>query len=63
MPEKITTINNRQDNVSLLELSNPTKAEAEDLRTAFVSMIEVLKAEINKSLKEIYESTSKSGRK
>lgn len=55
--------------MSLLEPSNPTtagsdigEAQEKDLKTAFMNMTEVLKEEINESLKEIHENTN-SGRK
>lgn len=38
-----------------------TEAQDNDLKTNFVKMIEVLKAEMNKSLKEIEEKTTKIG--
>lgn len=46
------TTNNRQDNLSPLELSNPeysstAEAHDKDLKMAFMNMIEVLKEEKN----------------
>lgn len=51
--------------MSILESSNPTIAGLsiptklhEDLKIAFINMIEALKEEMNKCLKEIYENTN-----
>jgi hypothetical protein len=64
-----STINNSQDNMSPLEPSNPytaglkhcNRAEAQeiDLKIVFMIIIEVLRKEMNKSLKDVYENTSK----
>jgi hypothetical protein len=41
------------------EYSNIAEAQEKDPKTAFMSMIEVFKEEMNKSLKEIQENTIK----
>lgn len=58
--------------MSPLEPSNPTtvgteksnidEAQAKDIKTAFMNMIEILNVEMNKFLQEIYENTN-TGRK
>lgn len=57
---------NRQDNMSLLESSNPTtvgpekchiaEAQVKDLKIGLVNMLEVLKEEMSRLIKEIYEN-------
>lgn len=69
------TVSNSQDNISPQEPSNPTKAGLEyysiaeaqdkerqrerDIKTAFVNTKEVLKEEMNESLKEIDDNTNR----
>ena len=60
------TINSSQDTVSplvpsnpateSLEYSNMAKAQEKDLKIPFMNMIQVLREEISKSLKEIYKN-------
>lgn len=62
-----TALNNSQDHVFLLEPSNLTivdpeyfnidKARDKSFKIVFMSMIEVLKENMNKSIYEIYENT------
>jgi hypothetical protein len=64
-----TTINNSQNNIATWEPNYPTIASPEysntaetqqnDLKTNFINTIELFKQEMNKSLKEIQENTSK----
>lgn len=52
------TINNSQDKMSPIELSNITTV-GKDLKITFMDMIEAFKDEINKSIKGIYKNTKK----
>lgn len=63
-----TTINNGQENISLLELSISIKAGSEywkiteaqnsDNKVAFTDITQLLKEKINKSLKGSYKNTN-----
>jgi hypothetical protein len=67
--EHKNTANNNKDSTSSTRAQQPyhtgpencniVKAQDTDLKITFINMIEVLKEDMNKSLKEIYENTNK----
>ena len=67
--EHKNTANNNKDSTSSTRAQQPyhtgpencniVKAQDTDLKITFINMIEVLKEDMNKSLKEIQENTSK----